>query len=125
MGSVNPEIIMIIIQIILSLFIIFVVFNVISRYRKKEITAHEFIFWIFFWALVLTAIVYPRSTDKIAKIVGVSRGADLLVYLSIFALFFIVFRIFVKIEKTEKNITKIIRKIAIDEAKSGEKNNIS
>lgn len=113
---------MFIIQIILALFVFFVVFNVIFKYKKKEIAAQEFIFWIFFWALVLTAVIYPRATDKIARIVGVGRGADLLVYLSILVLFFIVFKIFVKLERVEKNITKIIRAIALDEA---EKNKVN
>ena len=87
----------------------------ISKYRKKEITNKEFIFWLFFWILVSAAVIYPKITDKIAKIVGVGRGVDLLVYVSVFILFFIVFKIFVRLEKMEMNITKIIRKIALDE----------
>ena len=109
---------MIVIQVILSLFIFFAVWAIISKYKRKEITAREFIFWLSFWALVLTAVIYPKSTDEIAKIVGVGRGADLLVYISIFVLFFVIFKIFVKLEKIERDITKIIRKIALDEKKN-------
>ena len=109
---------MIIIQIILSLFIIFVVSAIIFKYKRKEITVREFIFWLFFWALALAAVVSPQSTDKIAEIVGVVRGADLLVYISIFILIFIIFKVFVKLEKIERNITKIVRKIALDEEKN-------
>ncbi len=111
---------MVIIQIILVLFIIFVVLAIISKYKRKEITAKEFIFWLVFWALVLAAVVYPKNTDRIAQLVGVGRGADLLVYISILILFFIVFKIFVKLEKIDADITKIIRKIALDEGKRKE-----
>jgi len=109
---------MIVIQVILLLFILSVVFSVIFKFKRKEISAKEFVFWIFLWASVLVAVIYPHTTDKIAKIVGVGRGADLLIYISIFVLFFIIFKIFVKLEKIERNITKIVRKIALDEGKN-------
>lgn len=113
---------MIIIQIILTFFVFFVVWSIILKYRKKEITAKEFVFWLFFWALTLVAVSYPKITDKMAKLVGVSRGADLLVYFSIFILFFVVFKIFVKLEKMEMNITKIVRKISLNEKDSKTEN---
>ena len=61
------------------------------------------------------AVLVPQQTDVIAQLVGVSRGADLLVYLSILVLFFLAFKILVRLEKIEKDITKIVRHVALTE----------
>jgi len=72
--------------------------------------------WAVFWLLVGTAALAPKKTDIVAQWLGVERGADLLVYLSIMALFFLVFKIIVKLEKMDRDITKVVRKNALDEA---------
>ena len=61
----------------------------------------------------MIAALVPKETDVIAQFVGVERGADLLVYLSILVLFFTVFKIIVKLEKIDRDITKIVRETAI------------
>jgi len=103
------------IQITLLLFILFVFSRIILQFRKRIITLKETIFWIFFWVLVALAVIFPKTTDLFAKTLGVGRGADLLIYLAVIFLFYLVFRVFIRIEKIERNITKIVRKIALDE----------
>jgi hypothetical protein len=102
-----------IIKFIIIVFIIFVVTRVFSRYLKNDITFRELVLWLIFWALVTLAVLMPQKTDVVAQTLGVSRGADLLVYLSIIVLFFIVFKIIVKLEKIERNITEIVRQDAL------------
>jgi hypothetical protein len=101
------------IQIILLIFIFFVFLRIISKAKRKEITLRETFFWVVFWLLVTGAVVFPRTTDIFAQKLGVGRGADLLVYLAVIFLFYLVFRVFVQLEKIEKDITKIIREIAL------------
>mgnify|MGYP001561203442 CR=1 FL=1 len=60
----------------------------------------------------------PQTTDVIAKLVGVGRGADFIIYLSLIALFYLMFRLFGKIEDVEREITKLVRKLAIEEVHS-------
>ena len=74
-----------------------------------------FIFWLFFWLLAGAVVIKPESTNFVANIFGVGRGADLVVYLSIIVIFYIIFQLTVKMEKIERNITKLVRKIAVDE----------
>ncbi|MFA6322221.1 MAG: DUF2304 domain-containing protein [Candidatus Buchananbacteria bacterium] len=105
-----------IIQILIIAFILFVVWRTALRYQKKDITNREFWLWLIFWLLVGAATLVPKKTDLVAQYIGVQRGADLLVYISIITLFFIVFKIIVKLEKIDREITKVIRQRAIDEA---------
>ena len=83
------------------------------RFRKQDITFREFIIWAIFWLLVGVAALAPKKTDIIAQWLGVERGVDLLVYISIIVLFFIVFKIIVKLEKIDKDITQIVRNTAL------------
>ena len=101
------------IQIIFLIIIFFILSRVVLRFKNKEITLKELIGWILFWLMVAVAVIWPKNTDVLAKIVGVSRGADLLVYLSIVVIFFIIFKIIVKLEKIDKDITKIVREVAL------------
>ena len=103
------------IQLIIIIFVLFALSRVFIRYSKSEITSREVWMWSIFWFLVITATLWPKSTDIVARWVGVGRGADLLVYVSIMVLFFIVFKILVKVEKIDRDVTRVVRKWAIEE----------
>ena len=109
-----------IIKTVIILFILFVLWRTFLRFRKEDITGREFFIWLIFWLLVAAATLVPQKTDIIAQWLGVERGADLLVYLSIIVLFFVVFRIVVKLEKIDRDITKVVRKTALDDEKDHE-----
>ena len=101
------------IKVIIIIFILFVLWRTFVRFRRKDITIRELSIWTFFWLLVIAVTLVPKQTDVIAQWLGVERGADLLVYLSIIVLFFLVFRIIVKLEKIDRGITKIVRSTAL------------
>ena len=103
------------IKVLILAFIVFALWRTALKYRQNEITGRELSIWAVFWFLVAAATLAPKKTDVIAQWLGVERGADLLVYLSIIALFFLVFRIIVKLEKMDRDITKVVRKNALDE----------
>lgn len=102
-----------IIKAIIILFILFVLWRTALRFKKGDITSREFSIWVIFWTLIVIAVLIPQKTDIIAQWLGVERGADLLVYLSIIVLFFVIFKIIVKLEKIERDITKVVRNTAI------------
>ncbi len=109
-----------IIQIFLILFIIFAVSKVALRYKDKIISLQELVLWTVFWFMVGFVVIFPASTSFVANLVGVGRGVDLVIYISVLMLFYLVFRLLVKIDKIEKDITKIVRKVSLDKE---EKNN--
>ena len=102
-----------IIKTIIILFILFVLWRTFLRFKKEDITGREFSIWLIFWLLVGAATLVPQKTDIVAQWLGVKRGADLLVYLSIIVLFFVVFKIIVKLEKIDRDITKVVRHTAL------------
>lgn len=109
-----------IIQILILLFAVFAISRAVRQFRHGALTILWLIFWIVFWFVVAGVTLSPQTTDTIAKIAGVGRGADFVIYLSLIALFYLVFRLFVKIEDVEQEITKLVRRIAMEEDKGGQ-----
>ncbi|PIW95802.1 hypothetical protein COZ84_01545 [Candidatus Kuenenbacteria bacterium CG_4_8_14_3_um_filter_39_15] len=60
------------------------------------------------------AFITPESLTKIANILGIGRGADLVLYLAVVVVFYLMFRIFIRLEKMERDITKVVRKNALE-----------
>ena len=93
------------IQILLTIFIAFAIIKLIFRFN---------FWWLFFWIIAIIAVWVPDFLTKIANILGIGRGADLVLYVSVVAVFYLIFKIYVRFEKIERNITKIVRKDSLE-----------
>lgn len=103
------------IQILISLFALFALSKVLGKFKKQTLAKSEFVLWFVFWILTAILVWLPNGLTKIANALGIGRGADLIFYASLIIIFYLIFRIYLKLEKMEKNITKIIRKNALDD----------
>ena len=108
-----------IIQIFILLFALFAISRTLRQFRQGALSIAWLIFWIVFWIAVGGVALSPQTTDVVAKLVGVGRGADFIIYLSLIALFYLMFRLFGKIEDVEREITKLVRKLAVEEVEKG------
>ncbi len=113
---------MLIIQIIIIIFVLLIFWQTFLKFKKKEINILELLIWSIIWSAIVFVVINPNIANFIANLVGVGRGADLVIYISIITIFYLLFRIIVKIERIERDITKIIRKIALDDKNKKEKN---
>ena len=68
-------------------------------------------------------VLFPEYSNKIAHWVGVGRGADLLFYLSILFLFFLILKLYSRLRKMEQNFTEIVRNKSLEDAEELEKQN--
>ena len=101
------------IQILLLTFILFALSRVILRSREKILSSQTTLFWIFIWLAALIGILLPATTTRIAEFFGVGRGVDVIVYISLSLLFYLVFRIYVMIEDLRHETTFLVRHIAL------------
>ncbi|MFH1582804.1 MAG: DUF2304 family protein [Candidatus Falkowbacteria bacterium] len=82
--------------------------------QKNYIGMNEFIFWLVFWLLAAVLIMALKFLDKLVAGLGFSgSGIEVLLYLSVAVLFYFVFRLRLKLEKIEKDITKVVQNIAL------------
>ncbi|OGG87675.1 hypothetical protein A3B87_01015 [Candidatus Kuenenbacteria bacterium RIFCSPHIGHO2_02_FULL_39_13] len=103
------------IQIFSSIFVLFVLWRVIAKFRRRELKPSEFITWLVFWFAVGVAFITPETLTLLANILGIGRGADLVLYFAVVIVFYLIFRIFARLEKMERDITKVVRKNTLDE----------
>ncbi|MFZ6035956.1 MAG: DUF2304 domain-containing protein [Patescibacteria group bacterium] len=107
-----------IIKILISLFVVFAASRAYLRYRSGSISNLALFIWLFLWFAVAFFVWWPHAAAVIADTVGVGRGVDALVYISIVALFYGVFRLYVKLEFMEREITQLVRNKALADAKN-------
>ncbi|MEK7125695.1 MAG: DUF2304 domain-containing protein [Patescibacteria group bacterium] len=109
-----------IIQIITVITVIYLLSRIANQLRRKQITLKEALLWGLVWFGVGVVVLYPKLTDQLATYIGLqsAKGIDLVVYLAVGLVFYLVFRIFVRIERMEHDITKIVRQVALKEEES-------
>lgn len=108
-------------QIFLAVFALLAILKTHRQYKARKVSIYWYVVWTSLWVLVIAVAYSPQTTDIIASYVGVEKGADLLVYSSIVVLFYALYRLFVKIEKQNKELTELVRMIAVKEGKKFEK----
>ncbi len=100
-------------QTILVLFFLYALLKVWKKYQAHDIARSTAFFWTVIWLGASAIVIWPNSTALVAKQLGFGRGADLVVYISIAVLFFVVFRLVAKVERQNRDITVLTRTIAL------------
>ena len=108
---------MTVIQIALTLFAVFALGAAVARFRKGNLALRHLVLWAVLWGAVVAVVLKPELASEAARRLGVGRGADVVVYLSIAALFYLQFRQFARLEDQERQITKLARELALKDLK--------
>jgi len=107
-------------QIVILILILIVVVKAGQRFNRKELSLFLFLAWLGIWTALAVVAVFPEIISRIASFAGIGRGVDLVIYLAIFLLFYFAFKINLRLNKIEKNISELVRKIAIQNARTRE-----
>lgn len=106
-----------IIQIFATVFALFAWSRALLRYKDRKISNNEFIFWSVIWLGVVVVAFIPGISALVSDAIGIRRPIDFFVYLSIILLFYLVFRIYIKLDTVNGEITKIVREFALRKKK--------
>ena len=72
------------------------------------------------FALVLTGLLFiwiPELANRIAHLLGIGRGADMMMYVWILMSLFLILRLHIKLRENTELMTKLAREYALDSAK--------
>jgi hypothetical protein len=83
---------------------------------KRRISLPSGLFWLTVWTAAALAILNPEWTRVVAQALGIARGADLVFYCAILAMFVGFFLVYAKLRRLDHRLTTIVREMAIDEA---------
>ena len=111
---------MTVIQIILTIGIVVLA---IYMYLRLRSSLFDMILIVLFFAAGIFFVLLPDTTTKIAHWVGVSRGADLLLYSSTLFLFFLILKLYSRLRKMEQKFTELVRNKSLEEAEQPDKEN--
>lgn len=102
-------------QIIAIAIIIFFVYRLVVQKNKNNLSQTEFLMWVLFWLFSILVILFIKKIDSFVAFLGFSSaGINVILYLAIAFLFYLLFRIRIKMEKIEKEITSLVRKISLE-----------
>ena len=79
--------------------------------------------WSFVWLTAGLAIVWPESTRVVAKILGIGRGADLVLYCLAIVTMIGFFMTYVRLRRTESSLTAVVRHLALQSPRLPEEGN--
>ncbi|HKM40743.1 MAG TPA: DUF2304 domain-containing protein [Patescibacteria group bacterium] len=103
-------------QILASLILFFFILKLFRAKKRKHISSNEFIFWLIFWLLGLLSIILIKPLDQLLKYIGFSSsGINLIFYLAVLFLFYLIFRMRIRLVQIEKDLTKLSRDITLNE----------
>lgn len=107
---------MMLVQILLILGLVFLMIRFLMNPKSHQIKAWKKIFGILLIFLALAAIILPDALTSIANLIGVGRGADLLLYALALAFMFTSFNGYITAKREQERIVELARKMAIIEA---------
>lgn len=101
-------------QIIIIVVSVAVILLVSKRFRNDTLSIGTYIEWLVIWILVILASLFPQISINLASFAGLGRGLDTLYILSIIILFYLLFKLYNKIEDQKKRINKLVSELALD-----------
>src|SRR5574337_1291483 len=102
-----------IIQFLLSLILLAALTMTWRRAKQSAIRRGEAVVWTLIWIGAGLVIWQPDVTTQLAHLVGIGRGADLVLYASIIALLLMVFQLHVAHDRLERKLTELVRREAL------------
>ena len=106
-----------IIQILIVLFVVFAISRIFINIKNRNISILESLFWTILWLFVAIFTIFSEYLSIISSLFGIDRGVDIVVYIGLIILAYLIFRLYMKLENTNKKVTKVIRTIAIKKSK--------
>ena len=106
------------IQVILTAGIIIIAAYMYLRLRS---TLVDVIMIVVFLVTGVVFVMFNEVTDVIAHFLGISRGADMIFYLGILFLFFLILKLYSRLRKVEQKFTELVRNKSIEEAEEFDK----
>jgi hypothetical protein len=91
----------------------------ILRFRDGKMSIGMLLIWILIWLIIIIISLYPNDTNYLASYTGIGRGLDFVLILGILICFYLIFKMYNKIENIEEELTDLVREIAIQNKNTG------
>jgi hypothetical protein len=108
-------------QVIAILLGLIAILYSILRFRGGKMSIGMLLLWIFIWLVIIIISLYPNDTNYLANYTGIGRGLDFVLIIGLLLSFYLIFKMYNKIESIEEELTDLIRELAIQNKNTGMK----
>lgn len=85
----------------------------VIRFRDGKMSLGMLLAWVIIWLFVIFFSIYPNTTNYLASFTGIGRGLDFALILGLLLCFYMIFKMYNKIETVEEELTDLVRELAI------------
>lgn len=96
----------------------------IIRFRDGKMSLGMLVVWIFIWLVVIIVAMDPNLTNYLAIYTGLGRGLDFVLILGLLLCFYLIFKMYNKIETVEEELTDLVRELALARKMGEEKEKV-
>jgi hypothetical protein len=100
-------------KIIIPAVALFFILSAVSRFATGKQSFRELLLWFFFWGNIALVAIYPRVLDWVARGLGVETGFRALFVISTLFLLYFVLQLYLRYERLDEQLTKLIRHEAL------------
>ena len=110
-------------QIVALVFGLIVIAKTLTDFRNKQENWLMFLFWLILWLGIIFIAFYPMIISRTISRLGDSRlTVSQVIGAGFVFILFVVYRVYIKANRLEKQMNQIVRKIALKDVKKGKKN---
>lgn len=100
-------------EIIALVIIFFFLWRLGVQLHHHQIAKSQFLLWLLFWLMAGLGVIYLQELDRLVAQLGFSSsGIEVVLYLTVAIILYVLVRLRLRLEQMEKNITTLTRLLA-------------
>ena len=104
-------------QWVVPLIALFYVVRLVNQYKVKKRLIKGTIFWFIFWVSIsILAIIPDNISVGLAKVLGFKDNVNAIIFVGVFFQFLFLYYLSNTVERLERKVTDLVRKIAIEQS---------
>lgn len=97
---------------------LFYIGRTLYQFRQNKRGVTSTVLWSVFWGTIIVLAVIPNPVSfKIASLLGFKSNINAVIFVALGWLFLLVFYLSTTIDRLEKQMTELVRKLAIEQSK--------
>ena len=100
-------------QIIILILSIVAIIMATYRFKNNSFSNSGYVLWWILWLLVVLITLFPQITSIIANTFGFGRGLDAILVLATILIFYLLFKLYNKIEDQKRRIDQLVSQLAV------------
>lgn len=93
----------------------------ILRLKNGKMSIGMASLWTIIWVIIIWISIFPESTNLLADLTGIGRGLDAVLIFGLILSYYLIFKMYGMIENMDKEITLLVREIALQKGDLKEK----